>query len=307
MDEIAAELKPLGPLAEPVYEVLDPRFTPLAVPGGRAERLWTGGNWAEGPAWFDAGYAVWSDIPNNLMMRWDAAGNAVSLFRLPANGANGNTVDGQGRLLTCEHDTRRVTRTEPDGTVTVLADLYRNKRFNSPNDVVVKSDGTIWFTDPGYGGGERYQGIRELDGCHLYRLDPATGDIRQMTTDMVMPNGLGFSPDESLLYVVDTGSTNFADGPNHVRRFTVGPDGTLGGGAVFLATAKLHDGLRIDAAGRLWCANEEGVHCHAPDGKLLGKLHLPERASNLCFGGREAEWLLITASTSFYRVPVNLA
>ena len=195
---------------------------------------------------------------------------------------------------------------ELNATTTVLANHFQGKRFNSPNDLVVKSDGTIWFTDPSYGvGGEGYQGIREIDGCHVYRADPATGEVRQMTSDMVMPNGLAFSPDEALLYIVDTGSTNFEGAPNHIRRFAVGPDGTLSEGEVFLDTAQLHDGLRVDSAGRLWCANEEGVHCHAPDGALLGKLHLPERASNLTFGGQGGGWLLITATTSVYRVPVN--
>ena len=304
--DLATDLKPLGPLNEPVYEALDPRFDALTVPGGRAERLWTGGTWTEGPAWLAAGCLVWSDIPANLMLRWDEATNAVSLFRHPSQGANGNTVDHAGRLVTCEQHPRRIARTERDGATTVLAASFQGKRFNSPNDVVVKSDGTVWFTDPSYGvGGDGYQGQREIDGCHVYRADPATGEVTQMTTDFVMPNGLAFSPDESLLYIVDTGSTNFDGAPNHVRRFEVGPDATLAGGEVFLATAKLHDGLRIDSAGHLWCANEEGVHCHAPDGTLIGKLWLPERASNLTFGGRDGRSLLITATTSVYRVPVN--
>ena len=306
MDEIVEQPKPLGLLEGLVYELLDPRFAACTVPGGRAERLWTGGTWAEGPAWLDAGYLVWSDIPNNIMMRWDEAGNAVSRFRHPSRGANGNTVDRAGRLITCEHDSRQVTRMEANGAITVLATHYRGKRLNSPNDVVEKSDGSVWFTDPSYGGGDLYEGVRELDGCHVYRLDPVTGDLAQMTTDMVMPNGLAFSADESLLYVVDTGSTSFADGPNHIRRFAVGADGTLGGGEVFInQTAKLYDGLRSDSAGRIWCANEQGVHCHHPDGTLIGKLRLPERAANLTFGGRDGGTMLITATTSLYRVPVN--
>lgn len=303
--EIVTDLKPLGPLEGPVYETVDPRFDSITVPDGRAERLWTGGTWTEGPASLD-GFLVWSDIPSNSLLRWDEATNAVSLFRHPAASANGNTVDPQGRLVTCEQFPRRIARTEPDGSTTVLASHYNGQRFNSPNDVVVKSDGTIWFTDPSYGvGGEGYEGTQEMEGCHVYRADPATGEVRQMTTDFYMPNGLAFSPDESLLYIVDTGSTNFSDGPNHVRRFVVGPDGTLTGGEVLLNIAKLHDGLRVDSEGRLWCANEEGVHCHAPDGTLLGKLRLPERASNLSFGGAVGGWLLITATTSVYRVPVK--
>ena len=304
--EIVTDLKPLGPLDPPVYETIDPRFDALTVPGGRAERLWTGGVWTEGPAWLPGGYLVWSDIPGNLMMRWDEIPNAVSLFRHPAASANGNTVDPQGRLVTCEQFPRRIARTETDGSTTVLAAAFQGKRFNSPNDVVVKSDGTVWFTDPSYGvGGDGYEGVREMAGCHVYRADPATGDVRQMTTDFIMPNGLAFSPDESLLYIVDTGSTNVDGAPNHVRRFAVGPDGGLSGGEELLNTAKLHDGLRVDSDGRLWCANEEGVHCYTPDGALLGKLHLPERASNLTFGGADGGWLLITATTSVYRVPVQ--
>ena len=177
---------------------------------------------------------------------------------------------------------------------------------SQPLALIQASDGTIWFTDPSYGvGGEGYEGVREMEGCHVYRADPVTGDVRQMTSDFYMPNGLAFSSDESILYIVDTGATNFPDAPNHVRRFAVGPDGTLSGGEELLAIAKFHDGLRVDSEGRLWCANEEGVHCHAPDGTLLGKLHLPERASNLTFGGQSGNWLLITATTSVYRVPVN--
>lgn len=300
-------LKPLGPLDGAPYEVIDPRFAPLIVPGARAERLWTGGTWVEGPAWMPEGYLVWSDIPNDRMLRWDEATSAVSLYRHPSQAANGNTVDRQGRLVTCEQNTRRIVRTESDGSTTVLAREYLGQRFNSPNDVVVKSDGTIWFTDPSYGVGEPpYQGVREMDGCHVYRADPGTGGVRQMTTDLVMPNGLAFSPDESLLYVVDTGSTNFADGPNHIRRFSVGGDATLSGGEVFIDTAEFYDGLRVDSDGRLWCATEDGVHCHDPDGTLIGKLLLPERCANLCFGGRDGMTLLLTGTTSLYRMLVNV-
>ncbi len=297
--------KPLGPLEGPVYEVTDPNFATLTMPGGRAERLWTGGTWTEGPAWVD-GYLVWSDIPSNRLLRWHEATGQTSVFRHPAASSNGNTVDREGRLVTCEQHPRRIARTETNGTITVIADRFAGKRFNSPNDVVVKSDGTIWFTDPSYGvGGPGYEGEREMEGCHVYRADPATGEVRQMTHDFYMPNGLAFSPDESLLYIVDTGATNFPEAPNHIRRFTVGPDGTLSGGEEFIAIAKLHDGLRVDSEGRLWCANEEGVHCHASDGTILGKLRLPERASNLTFGGKNGQTLFITATTSVYKVPVN--
>ena len=298
------DARPLGPLSAPAYEVLDARFVPCLVPGGQAERLWTGGGWAEGPAWFDAGYLVWSDIPNNIMLRWDAATNTTATFRHPTHGSNGNTIDRKGRLITCETLTRRVTRTEVDGQITVLADRFHGQRLRAPNDVVEKSDGTVWFTDPSYGGGPLAPNEPEVPGCHVYRFDPATGDLRQMTDDMVMPNGLAFSRDERHLYVVDTGSTHFPDGPNHIRRFALGPDHTLSGGEVFAENAaKQFDGIRFDSEGRLWCAAEDGAHCYAPDGTLIGKLKLPERAANLSFGPQG--WMLLTATTSLYRVPVN--
>lgn len=279
------------------YTVLDPRFDACTVPGGTAETLWTGGKWVEGPAWFDAGFLVWSDIPNDRMLRWDASG--VTTFRQPSGKANGNTLDREGRLITCEGNGRRITRTEADGQITTLTDRFQGARFNAPNDVVVKSDGSIWFTDPRYGDGEP-----ELPGCHVYRLDPATGHVRQMTSDMVMPNGLAFSLDESELFVVDTGSTSRPDGPNHIRRFQVGAGSWLSGGAVFAENrAKSFDGIRFDSTGRLWCGASDGVHCYAPDGTLIGQINLPERAANLCFGPEG--WLFVTATTSLYRVPVN--
>ena len=298
--------KPLGPLDAPVYEVMDPRFAPCVVPGGCAERLWTGGEWTEGPAWFDAGFLVWSDIPNNRMLRFDEATNSTSVFRHPTNGSNGNTIDHQCRLITCETLTRRVTRTEKTGQITVLADQFNGQRLKAPNDVVEKSDGSIWFTDPSYGGGALEAGESEVAGCHVYRFDPSIRDLRQMTQDMVMPNGLAFSLDERHLYVVDTGSTNFADGPNHIRRFVLAADHSLTGGEVFAENAaKQFDGIRFDSDGRLWCAAEDGAHCYAADGTLIGKVKLPERASNLTFGGLEGKTLFLTATTSLYRVPVN--
>ena len=288
------------------WQVLDPRFGACIVPGAAVERLWTGGIWTEGPAWLpDARCLVWSDIPNDRMLRW-SADTGVTPYRQPSNGANGNTVDGEGRLVTCEQSTRRIIRTEHDGRTTVLANRFEGRRFNAPNDVVVKADGTIWFTDPDYGRSARYEGDRELTGCHVYRLDPQSGHLAQMTTDFVMPNGLAFSPDESMLYVVDTGSTHQKEGPNHIRRFTVA-DGALSGGEVVLASANEGlDGLRIDHDGRLWCAAEDGVHCHGPDGACLGTLRLPERAGNLCFGGPALDELFICGSTSLYRCRVAI-
>ena len=205
---------------------LDPRFNACFAGHVRVERLWTGARWAEGPAWFAAGrYLIWSDIPNNRMMRLTDPGDQVSVFRERSNNSNGNTVDNQGRLVTCEHLTRRVTRTEIDGSITVLADKWQGKRLNSPNDAVVKSDNSIWFTDPAYGIDTDYEGDRqkqEIDGCHVYRIDPKSGAVDRVVSDMVRPNGIAFSPDEKLLYIADTGATHVPDGPRHIRRFTLG-------------------------------------------------------------------------------------
>src|SRR5581483_11972181 len=255
--------------------VLDKRFAELYAGHVRVERIWTGGRWCEGPAWFGAGrYLIWSDIPNNRMMRYDEANGNTGVFRDRSNNSNGNTVDNEGRLVTCEHLTRRVTRTEFDGSVTVLADKWQGKRLNSPNDVVVKSDGSIWFTDPAYGIDADYEGDRqkqEIDGCHVYRIDPRTKAVDRVVDDMVRPNGIAFSPDEKLLYIVDTGATHVENGPRHIRRFTVGSNGkSLKGGEIFAeSTSGLFDGFRIDTEGRIWTSTAEGVHCYAKDGTLI--------------------------------------
>jgi gluconolactonase len=293
------------------FEVLDPRLGRLFVGSMRVERLWTGGRWCEGPAWFGAGrYLVWSDIPNNRMLRWDETDGSVSVFRSPANNSNGNTVDRQGRLVTCEHQARRVSRTEFDGSVSVLADRYEGKRFNSPNDAVVKSDGTIWFTDPAYGIDTDYEGDKsppELDGCHVYRLDPASGALTRVATDFVRPNGIAFSPDESLLYIADTGRTHVENGPAHIRRFKVGGDGTLSGGEVFAeCSAGLFDGFRLDEDGRVWTSAGDGVHCYDPDGTLIGKIQIPEPVANVEFGGLKRNRLFICGTSSLYAVYLTI-
>jgi gluconolactonase len=293
------------------FEVIDPRFRKLALAHIHVEKLYTGCRWTEGPAWFAAGrYLVWSDIPNDRMLRWDETDGSVSVFRQPSLNSNGNTVDAMGRLVTCEHRTRCVSRTEFDGTRTVLADRYDGKRLNSPNDVVVKSDGSIWFTDPSYGIDSDYEGDAapgELGARNVYRVDAATGRVTIVASDFVQPNGLAFSSDESLLYIVDSGFTHKLEGPRHVRRFKVSVDGaSISGGEVFAdCPVGLYDGLRIDVHDNLWLSASDGVHCHAPDGSLLGKVVIPEAVANLCFGGPKLNRLFICGTTSLYSVYLN--
>jgi gluconolactonase len=292
------------------FEVIDERFRRLVLGNVHVERLWTGCRWAEGPAWFGAGrYLVWSDIPNDRMLRWDETDGSVSVFRQPSRNSNGNTVDREGRLVTCEHRGRCVTRTEHDGSRTVLASHCDGKRLNSPNDLVVRSDGSIWFTDPTYGIDGDYEGDAaesEIGASHVYRLG-SDGALTAVATDFVKPNGLAFSPDERLLYVADTGATHDPDGPRHIRRFEVDAEGgDLSGGAVF-ATCEvgLFDGFRLDTHGNVWTSAGDGMHCYAPDGTLIGKILIPEVVANLCFGGPKRNRLFICATTSLYAVYVN--
>jgi gluconolactonase len=283
------------------FQVLDERFRRL---DGDAflEELHTGCRWTEGPAYFPAGrYLVFSDIPNDRMLRFDETTGAVGVFRSPAGYANGHTVDRQGRLVSCEHGNRRVSRVEHDGTVTVLADRVDGKRLNSPNDVVERADGSVWFTDPSYGIDSDYEGHRspsEVDGCHVYRCDPASGALTVVADDFERPNGLAFSADEETLYIVDTRRS-------HIRRFTVDGDALTGGEVFATCDAGSFDGLRLDATGRVWAAAHDGLHCFAPDGALLGKLLVPEIVSNLTFGGPKLNHLFITATTSVYTLRVN--
>jgi gluconolactonase len=285
---------------------LDPRFNALYAGYARVERHWSGAAWSEGPAWFAPGrYLVWSDIPNNRMLRYSEPSGHVSSFREPSNNSNGNTVDNQGRLITCEHLTRRVTRTEFDGSISVVADRWQGKRLNSPNDAVVKSDHSIWFTDPAYGidsDNEGDRAEREIDGCNVYRVDPTSGEVERVIDDMVRPNGLAFSPDESLLYVADTGATHKENGPRHIRRFEVAKNGkSVKGGEVFAeCTAGLFDGFRVDREGRLWASTGEGVHCFTPDGTPIGKILIPEIVANVAFGGAKRNRLFICGTSSLY-------
>lgn len=295
-----------------VAVVLDERFRRLIIGSARLEKLAEGCRWAEGPAYFPAGrYLVWSDVPNDRMMRYDETSNAVSVFRAPSGYSNGNTVDRQGRLVTCEHGNRRVTRTEHDGSITVIASHHDGKRFNSPNDVVVKSDGSIWFTDPAYGIDSDYEGHKadsEIGACHVYRVDAQSGTVSIVANDFVRPNGLAFSPDEKKLYIADTGTTHVADGPRHIRVFDVGENGKLTGGNVFAScTSGLFDGFRLDEAGRIWTSAGDGVHCYESDGTLIGKILVPEAVANVVFGGVKRNRLYICATTSLYAImlPVN--
>lgn len=294
----------------PDFEVLDERFRRYAFPNVHLERLYAGCRWAEGPAWFAAGrYLVWSDIPNDRMLRWDETDGSVSVFRQPAFNTNGHTVDREGRLVSCEHRGRCVSRTEHDGSRRVLASHFEGKRFNSPNDVVVKSDGSIWFSDPSYGIDSDYEGDAapsEIGERSVYRIAPDLATVARVAGGFVQPNGLAFSPDESLLYVVDTGATHVPDGPRHIRRFRVDGGTKLGGGEVFAeCTHGLFDGLRVDVHGNVWTSAGDGVHCYTPDGALIGKIKVGEAVANVCFGGAKLNRLFICATTSLYAVYLN--
>jgi len=290
------------------FEILDERFRDFILGNAWVEKLHAGMRWAEGPVYFaDGNYLVWSDIPNDRMLRW-VDGGGVTVFRQPSNHSNGNTRDRQGRLVSCEHGARRVTRTEPDGAITVLADSFRGKRLNSPNDVVVKSDDTVWFTDPPYGILSDYEGHRgdaEYGGCHVFRLDPRNGHLDVAADDFDKPNGIAFSPDESKLYVADTGGTHQKNGHHHIRVFDVVDGKRLAAGRVFAEVSPgFADGLRVDTDGNVWTSAGDGVQCYAPDGTPLGKVRVPEVVSNLTFGGPRRNRLFITATTSLYSVYV---
>jgi len=275
--------------------VLDDRFRQCRG-DSRFERLYDDCRWAEGPVYVPAGrYVVWSDIPNERMLRWDEMSGNVGLFRSPSGFSNGNTLDREGRLVTCEHGNRRVSRTEHDGTISVLADRFDGKQLNSPNDVVVRSDGSVWFTDPAYGIDSDYEGYKgeiETGGCHVYRVG-TDGVLTRVADDFNRPNGIAFSPDESLLYISDSEEGT-------LRVFTVDGD-KLSGGELFAECGNgIFDGFRLDTQGRIWTSAADGVHIYHPDGTLLGKLLVPETVSNLTWGGPKRNRLFITATTSVY-------
>ncbi|MFE9422689.1 SMP-30/gluconolactonase/LRE family protein [Kitasatospora sp. NPDC006697] len=290
-----------GTIKHGLYQVLDDRFRTGKCANGdlRLELLYDGCRWAEGPLYLPAWrQLLFSDIPNDRLLRWDETTGAVSVFRSPAGHSNGNTLDREGRLISCEQGNRRVTRTEHDGRITVLADRYRGLRLNSPNDAVVHSDGSIWFTDPDFGITSDYEGHRadpEIGACHVYRIDPASGEVRVAADGFAGPNGIVLSPDESRLYVADSRA-------RVIRAFDLRPDGTLTGDRVFAAAPDSgFDNIRFDDGGRLWAAAfADGVHCYDPDGTLIGRLLVPGEVSNLAFGGPKNNRLFITAGTSVY-------
>jgi gluconolactonase len=290
-------------------EVLDPAFKRYRIGSASIERLATGCRWSEGPVWLgDARTLVWSDIPNNRMLRWDEETGAVSLFRQPSNYSNGNTRDRQGRLVTCEHGLRRVTRTEPDGSITVLAESFQGKRLNSPNDVVVKSDGSIWFTDPPFGILSHYEGHQadpELP-TNVYRIDATSGAITVVAEGINKPNGLAFSRDERLLYIVECGVR-----PSFIHAYDVVEGTRLGASRVLIDAGLGHpDGFRVDLDGNLWCgwggnADLDGVRVFSGAGEPIGHIHLPERCANVCFGGVKRNRLFMAASHGLYALYVN--
>jgi gluconolactonase len=291
------------------YQIDDPRFRNLIQKNARLRQLATGFEWTEGPVWFaDHQHLFFSDIPANRMMRLTLDGQ-VSTYRQPADYSNGNTRDRQGRLVSCQHGTRSVTRTELDGTRTVIADSYQGKRLNSPNDVIVQSSGAIWFSDPTYGILSDYEGYTsepEQAARNVFRVDPVTGEVEAMITDFTQPNGLAFSSDESVLYVAESGSSHDAEVPSIIRAFKLDETGAILSDEVFATIDRgLPDGMRVDAAGHLWSSASDGIHCFHPDGTRLGKILVPEVVSNLCFGGVRGNRLLITATTSVYEIAVN--
>jgi gluconolactonase len=307
-----AQWQPSQRYPDPAIKIIDPSFARYRLALAKVERIASGMRWCEGPVWFgDGRYLLWSDIPNNRIMKWDEETGAVTVFRKPSNNANGNTRDRQGRLLTCEHDTRRVTRTEHDGSITVIADRYDGKPLNSPNDIVCKSDGSIWFTDPPFGILGYYEGHVEKPELptNVYRWDPKTQKLAVVTGDVNRPNGLAFSPDEKRLYIIEAGLT-----PRAVRVYDVVDGGTrLSNGKVFLTAEPggTPDGFRVDVDGNLWMGwgmgsdALDGVNVFNSEAKLIGRIDLPERSANLCFGGRYRNRLFMCGSTSMFSLYVN--
>lgn len=290
------------------YEIVDPVFRSLVLPNARLEVLGSGLRWLEGPVWLaDQDCLIVSDLPNDRLLRWSEHGG-VSVYRAPAGFENGHARDRQGRLVGCSHRHRCITRVELDGSITVLAERFEGKRLNSPNDVVVKSDGSIWFTDPPYGIQTDFEGGKQESElpARVYRLDPASGALTVVADDFQGPNGLCFSPDESRLYIVETGLQFDAVPLQQIRVFDVSDDATLRNGRFFRqVTPGNADGLRCDEAGRIWSSAGDGVHCIDADGSLLGRIRVPATVSNLCFGGRALSRLFICAGETLYAIHTN--
>jgi gluconolactonase len=298
---------------DPLIESLDPRFDGYRIFSAAVERLYTGCRWSEGPVWFgDGRYLLWSDIPNNRILKWEEETGRVSAYRRPSDFANGHTRDRQGRLIGCEHGGRRVVRTEYDGSITVLMDSFEGKRLNSPNDVVVKSDGSLWYTAPVFGILGNYEGHKaapELPQA-VYRIDGESGEATVVADDILGPNGLCFSPDETILYIVESRGE-----PNRkILAYDVAADGrTIGNKRVHIDAGPggTPDGMRADVDGNLWCgwgmgdAALDGVLVFAPDGAKIGRIALPERCANVCFGGARRNRLFMAASQSLYALYVN--
>lgn len=293
------------------YDIIDPRFSKLIIGHAKLDHLWGDGRWTEGPVWVPASnHLLFSDIPNDRIMRFDQVEGGVTVFQAPCGFHNGHTLDGAGRVVACEHGLRRVSRLNHDGKWETLADRFEGKRLNSPNDVVVKSDGSVWFTDPSYGIETNYEGDRaepEIETCNVFRIDPESGAVTAVLTDYVRPNGLAFSADEHLLYVAESGTSHVPDLPSTINAHKVSTDGksVSKGEVVVTSAAGLCDGFRIDENGNIWTSSGDSVRVHAPDGTLIGRIPVPGIVSNLCFGGAKRNRLFITAQTSLYAIYVN--
>ncbi|HEX6017627.1 MAG TPA: SMP-30/gluconolactonase/LRE family protein [Burkholderiaceae bacterium] len=313
--EVSVAFTPSARYPDPLVEVLDESFLKLRLFSASVEQLATGLRWAEGPVWFgDGRYLLLSDIPNNRILRWDETSGLTSVFRAPSNHANGHARDRQGRLLGCEHLTRRVTRTEYDGSITVLAERWQGKRLNSPNDIVCARDGGIWFTDPLFGIAGHWEGAPAASETPwaVYRIEPRNGELQRVIDDIAAPNGLAFSPDEKTLYVVESRAVPH----RKIWAYDVGAGGALARKRLFVDAdgPGAYDGIKVDASGHVWCGfgssgaaaeQLDGVRVYDPAGRAVGHIHLPERCANLCFGGANHNRLFMAASHSLYAIYVN--
>jgi gluconolactonase len=287
----------------------DPSMEGLIAPGSKLERLWTGAKWAEGIVYFhEDDSVVWSDVPNNRMLKWSAK-DGTRLFRSPSQFANGNYRDREGRLVTCEHLGRRISRTEHDGSVVTLVSHFEGKRLNSPNDVIVQSNGTVWFSDPDYGimsDNEGYQAPSQIGSNNVYRFDPGSGELSVVASGFEKPNGLAFSPNEDKLYISDSSRSHDTNGKHHIRVFDVADGRTLTNGRVFAVIEPgISDGIRSDRHGNIFTSADDGIQVYSPAGKRLGRILVPEAVANLTFGGPNRNRLFIAATSSVYAITVN--